>query len=110
MFKYALIALACTASLSSAAIADDDIAVSARDGLTWTAKVNIADLNLKQNRDKAQLLQRMRKAVHAVCEFDAVCNYRTEIQAFRLASQAIASANGRMASAAPTHVTLSGAH
>lgn len=106
MTKYALIALACAAGLSSAAFADSDISVSGGDGLTRTASVNIADLNLTKANGKVALRARMKKAVNAVCAEDAECNYTTERQAARLASDAIASANGQLAMATPTHLTV----
>jgi UrcA family protein len=105
MFKHALIALACTAGLSTAALADDDIAVSGPDGLSRTATINIADLNLTQARGKVALRARLKKAVDAVCADDAACNYTTERQAARIASDAIASANGRLA-LAPASLTV----
>lgn len=107
MTKYALIALACAAGLSTAAIAaEDDIAVSATDHFSYSASVNIADLNLTQARGKAVLHTRMKRAVRAVCADDAVCNYTTERESARLASNAIAAANSKMASAAPTRLLL----
>jgi UrcA family protein len=107
MTKYALLALACAAGLSSAAFAEDnDIAVSGADGITRTAEVNIADLDLTKANGKVALHARMKKAVNAVCAEDAACNYTTERQAARLASNAIASANGQLAMATPTHLTV----
>ena len=105
MTRYALLALACAAGLSSAAYADD-IAVSGADGLSRTASVNVADLDLRKANGKVALHARMKKAVRAVCADDAACNYTTERQAARLASDAIASANGRLAMATPSHLTV----
>jgi UrcA family protein len=109
MTKFALIALACSASLSTAAFAADDIAVLAS-GDTHSAKVNIADLNLTEARGKVLLRARMKQAVQAICAADAACNYTAERDSARLASNAIAAASGTMASAAPTHLTISSAH
>lgn len=109
MTKYALIALACAAGLSTAAVADSDIAVSGNDGYTRSATVRIADLNLTQASGKAALRTRLKKAVDAVCATDAACNYTAERDTARLASNAIASANGQLAMATPTHLTVSGA-
>ena len=108
MTKYALIALACVAGLSTAAFAQDDsdIAVSGADGFTRTASVNIADLDLTRAHGKAALRTRMKRAVVAVCAEDAACNYTTERQAAAVASNAIASANSQMAMAAPTHLSV----
>lgn len=110
MFKHALLALACTAGLSTAALADSDIAVSGPDGLTRTATVNIADLNLTEARGKVALHARLKKAVRAVCAADAACNYTAERQSARLASDAIASASGRLAMATPASLTIGGAY
>jgi UrcA family protein len=109
MFKHALIALVCAAGMSTAAMADSDIAVSGPDGLSRTATVNIADLNLTEARGKVALRQRMKAAVEAVCASDAACNYTAERQAARLTSNAIAAANGQLAMATPTSVSV-GAH
>lgn len=106
MTKYALLALACAAGLSSAAFADSDIAVSGADGLTRTASVNLADLDLTKANGKVALHARMKKAVRAVCADDAACGYTTERQAAQLSSAAIASASGQLAMAAPTHLTI----
>lgn len=108
MIKHALVALACVAGLSTAALADDDIAVSANDGITRTATVNVADLNLARSSGKVALRARLKKAVDAVCADDAACNYTTEREAARVASNAIASANGQLAMA-PSSLTVSGA-
>jgi len=110
MNPFALIALACSAGLSTAALAaPDDIAVSAADRYTRTATVNIADLDLTQARGKATLHSRVKQAVREVCATDAAFNYDAERDGARLASRAIAAANGQLASAVPTHVTVSGA-
>jgi len=106
MTRYALLALACAASLSSAAFAQDDIAVSGPDGLSRTASVTIADLDLTRANGKVALHSRMKKAVRAVCGDDAACNYTTERQAAAMSSDAIASANGQLAMATPTHLTV----
>ncbi len=101
MIKYALIALACTAGLSTAALAqNDDIAVSA---------VN-ADLDLTRSRGKVALHSRLRKAVRAVCANDAACSYTAERESARQGSAAIAAAHSQLAMAKPTHLTVSGAH
>ena len=110
MIKYALIALACATGLSSAAMADDDIAVSASDGLTWTASVNLADLNLTERRDRVALRIRLKQAVRAVCDTDAACTYTAERNAARQASNVIASANGWVSAAAPARIMVSGVH
>ncbi|WP_340317835.1 UrcA family protein [Rhizorhabdus argentea] len=110
MIKYALIALACSAGLSTAALAaPEDIAVAATDALTRTATVNIADLDLNQARGKVVLHSRLKQAVRAVCETDAACNYQAERETARLASNAIAAASGEMASAMPTRLMVRGA-
>lgn len=108
MIKHALVALGCVAGLSTAALADADISVSAADGLTRSATVSIADLNLAQPQGKVALRSRLKKAVDAVCADDAACNYSAEREAARLASNAIASANGQLAMA-PSSLTVSGA-
>ena len=108
MIKHALVALACAAGLSTAALADTDISVSANDGFTRSATVGIADLNLAQPQGKVVLRARLKKAVDAVCAEDAACNYSAEREAARLASNAIASANGQMAMG-PKSLTVSGA-
>lgn len=106
MTKYALLALACAAGLSSAAFAENDIAVSGSDGFSRTASVNVADLDLRKANGKIALHARMKKAVRAVCADDAACNYTTERQVAQLSADAIASANGQLAMAAPTHLTV----
>lgn len=106
MTRYALLALACAAGLSSSAFAESDIAVSGADGFTRTASVSLADLDLTKANGKVALHARMKNAVRAVCADDAACNYTTERQAARLSADAIASASGQLAMAAPTHLTV----
>ena len=106
MRKVGIIALACAASLSSAAMAQEVIAVSGGNGTDLSARVSVADLNLQEAKGKVALRSRVKEAVAIVCAADAACNYTTERTSARLVADAIASANGQLALAAPTHLTI----
>lgn len=109
MLKSAILALACAAGLSSAAMAEENIAVTGGDGVNYNARVAISDLNLQEAKGKVALRNRIKQAVERVCAADAECNYTTERKGAQLAANAIASANGQLASATPTHLMLSAA-
>jgi UrcA family protein len=109
MYKSVMIALAGMAGVSGAAMAQETIAVTGGDGFRYDAQVAVSDLNLMQAKGKVALRARVKQAVQLVCAEDAECNYTTERASARDVANAIASANGQLAMATPTHLTVSGA-
>lgn len=109
MYKSGIIAFACLAGISTAAMAQEVIAVTGGDGLHYEAQVGISDLNLMRAKGKAALRARVKQAVQLVCAEDAACNYTTERTSARAVANAIASANGQLAMATPAHLIVSGA-
>ncbi len=106
MRKGGILVLACAASLSSAAVAQEVIAVTGGNGTDFSARVQVSDLNLQEAKGKVALRSRVRDAVEMVCATDAACNYTTEKSSARLVANAIASANGQLAMATPAHLTI----
>ena len=106
MRKYGFLALACAAGLSSAAMAQDSIAVTGGNGTDYRASVLVSDLNLQEAKGKVALRSRVKEAVKLVCAADAECNYTTERSSARLVANAIASANGQLAMATPTQLVI----
>ncbi len=101
MFKYALIALAVTASLSTAATAQQsNINVNAAGDNVRSATVNIADLKLTSAADQYALRSRVRQAALEACTFDAsrtvdnACALDAKRDGMSQANAAIAAANG----------------
>jgi len=105
MKNYALLALAVTAGLSTAAFAQsDNINVNAVSGTTRTATVNIADLNLRESAGRLALHSRLKQAVNAVCgeatttrSLDTACAATAQRDASRQVYAVLADKSGRLA-------------
>ena len=114
MKNYALLALAVTAGLSTAALAqDDNINVNADNGATRTATVNIADLDLHQPAGRLAVHSRVKQAINAVCgeetttrSLDSACAATAQRDASRQIYAVFADKSGRLAQ---NSVVISGA-
>lgn len=104
MMKSALLALAMTAGMTTAAIAQDNINVSAGAD-SRTAAVNVGDLNLASASGQSALHARLNDAAKQVCTFgasrfdvDTACAADAQREASAQAVALInASANGKVA-------------